>query len=493
MKKLKQIVLPRIKKNSTQQQAFFFTLINYFGITIGIISTLFIYPKNKELIGLYRYIEGIAHIFYPIFVLGASQALVNYYPKLNYYFRRKLFLYSLTSIFLISFVAFLLLIILYFTTNFKLEKYLFFAFPIAVFLAYIELFKKKSAIIQKITWPTFFDNIIPKIALPIIFLLVLKNIITVEKSMYYYVFSYGIIFILISLYLRRYLISITNFNFNELFVTIDKSKYYKFSFYAFAGSLGSVFAFRIDAIMIPLFLSLTDNGTFSIGVTLASALAIPANGVFTVYAPIISDYLKNNKLDALNQKYKSVSKLLFFIGGILFGSIVLGIQNLFLLLPTSANLMATIPIIFILGTNVLINMATGFNGEIITYSKHFRFNLIAIVVLIVLNISLNVLFLHFLNLGLVWVAVASLISMVVFNASKLIFIYKKFKLFPFDLSFLKVGIIMISVFLVLYFIPNNVSNIINLLAKVGLYIIVCCSIIYKLKLISEFNLLFTKR
>jgi hypothetical protein len=58
--------------------------------------------------------------------------------------------------------------------------------------------------------------------------------------------------------------------------------------------------------------------------------------------------------------------LLFFIGALLYSCIFLGIENLFLLLPTHENLMASVPIILILGFNVLVNMGTGFNGEIIT-------------------------------------------------------------------------------------------------------------------------------
>ena len=49
--------------------------------------------------------------------------------------------------------------------------------------------------------------------------------------------------------------------------------------------------------------------------------------------------------------------------------------------------MASIPVILILGFNVLVNMGTGFNGEIITYSKYYRFNLIAIGVLILWDLG----------------------------------------------------------------------------------------------------------
>lgn len=477
-----------MKKNNSLKEAFSFSMINYIGIVIGVFSTLFIYPQNKELIGIYRYIEGLAHILYPIFVLGTSQALVNYYPKLNFYFQRRLFIYSMVSIAVLSGIAFFIFIIIYFIPNFKPSIYIYYAFPIAVFLAYIELLKKKAAILQKITIPTFYDNIIPKIALPILFLLVFKEFISIKNSLFLYVLSYALIFILIAYYLKNYLVSISNFNQKELFKTIDKRKYYKFCLYAFTGSLGSVFAFRIDSIMIPSFLSMADNGTFSIGVTLASALAIPATAVFTLYAPIISKYIKEEKYQELNLKYKETASLLYFIGAVLFSCICIGIHDLFSLLPTASNLMASVPIILILGLNVLINMGTGFSSEIITYSNYYRFNLIAILILITLNISLNILFLYVCNFGLESVAIASLISMVTFNIAKMIFIYKKFNLFPFDLKYLKLVIVTTLIGIAVYYLPNCNEILFSLLYKITLCILLNCILVYKLILVTQYNL-----
>lgn len=476
-----------MKNQNSLKEAFSFSVINYIGIIIGVFSTLIIYPQDKEIIGIFRYVEGLAHILYPIFVLGTSQALVNYYPKLNFYFRRRLFIYSMVSIAALSGIVFLIVGILYFIPFFDTTVYLYYAFPIAVFLAYIELLKKKAAIVQKITVPTFYDTIIPKIALPILFLIVFQQWVPLHYSLVLYIASYGMIFGLIAIYLKNYLVSISNFNYKELFVAVDRKKYYKFCLFAFTGSLGSVFAFRIDSIMIPSFLSMVDNGTFSIGVTLASALAIPATAVFTLYAPIISKLIKEEKYKELDSKYKETASLLFFIGAVLFSCICIGLYDLFSLLPTATNLMASAPIILILGLNVLINMGTGFSSEIITYSHFYKFNLIAIIILITLNISLNIIFLHFMHLGLFSVAVASLISMVTFNLAKLIFIYKKFGLFPFDLNFLKLVIVTALIGGLTYILPNLNSVLFTLTYKVALCILLNIIIVYKLNLVAQYT------
>jgi cytochrome c biogenesis protein CcdA len=92
-----------MSNKETHKQAFFFTLINYVGILIGIISTLFIYPKNKEMLGIFRYVESLAQILFPIMLLGASQTLIKFGPKLDSKQEKQLFSYSALSVFSMGF------------------------------------------------------------------------------------------------------------------------------------------------------------------------------------------------------------------------------------------------------------------------------------------------------------------------------------------------------------------------------------------------------
>jgi O-antigen/teichoic acid export membrane protein len=420
-------------------------------------------------------------------LLGASQTLIKFGPKLDSNQEKQLFSYSILSVFSMGLVQLFAIGLASLIPALSGFKYIYLAFPIGLSLAIIDLFKKQSTIIGKIAIPTFFDNIIPKLILPIVFLLVLNQLYTIQESLLFYIISYGLIAIFIGIYLFYHFKPSFKFDFQSLFSEISKKEMYRFSMFAFAGSLGSVFAFRIDAIMIPKFLSMEANGTFSIGVTLASALAVPATGIFILYAPIISNYIKNNQIAELDLKYKEISKLLFFIGALLYSCIFLGIENLFMLLPTHENLIDSIPVILILGFNVLINMGTGFNGEIITYSKYYKFNLIAIGLLILLNVSLNLLFIKVLKYGIEGVAVASLISMLLFNLSKLLFIYKKFKIIPFDISYLKLIMVFVLVLLISYFLPILNNHLLNLIYKTIFCLLLNLLIIYQLKLVYSYN------
>lgn len=476
-----------MQDTQSHKQAFWFTVINYLGIVIGVLSTVFIYPNDKDFLGKVGFIDSIAQMLFPIFVFGGAQALIHFYPNLSEENKKKLFKYGIVTILSLAIGVLILLFIGQFTSNWDKYNYLFFAFPLALMLAFIELFKRQSANIQKIAIPTFYEKIIPKIALPIVFILVLAHVFSENIGIIVFIAFYFLLLILIAKYLFRFFSIKGNWAFQDLFSKISKKEYYNYCFYSFLGSFGSFLAFRIDGFMIPLFLEFDDNGAYRIAVNLASALAIPATGLFTIYAPQVSAWVKNKEFDVLKMKYIETSKMLFFIGALMFGCVIVGVESFFSLLPTADKLMASVPVIYILGANVLFNMATGFSSEIISYSKYYRFNIVAVLVLVVLNISLNYYFLTQTTFGISGVAIASLISMSLFNISKLIFIYQKFRILPFDLSYLKLIFVTFLIVIGVYLIPKNSNLWLDIIIKISLLLIVLLLIVYKLKLLPILN------
>lgn len=481
-----------MEDSQSHKQAFWFTAINYLGIAIGVLSTVFIYPNDKDFLGKVGFVDSIAQMVFPIFVFGGAQALIHFYPKLSEENKTKLFKYGIVTILSIAVVVFVLFFLGQFATKWDKYPYLFFAFPLALALAFIELFKRQSANLQKIAVPTFYEKILPKIALPLVFVLVLVHFFAENTGIIVFIGFYFLLLVLIAHYLFRYFSIKGDWQFQSLFQSIPKKEYYNYCFYSFLGSFGSFLAFRIDGFMIPLFLEFDDNGAYRIAVNLASALAIPATGLFTIYAPQVSAWIKNQEFEVLKMKYIETSKLLFFIGALAFGCVIVGVESFFSLLPTADKLLASIPVIYILGANVLFNMATGFNSEIISYSQYYRFNIVAVLVLVVFNISLNYYFLTQTDFGISGVAIASLISMSLFNVSKLIFIYQKFQMLPFDLSYVKLLLVMFFLTIGVYAIPSFSNLWVDLMLKVCGFTISSLLLVYQLKLLPLFNYWFDK-
>lgn len=461
------------------KQAFLFTLINYIGVLIGVVSTVLIYPQDKELLGIIRFVDACAQIMFPIIVLGSTHALINFYPKLSEVLQGKLFSYSLLSMVKLTIVVGSVLFLGSFVYDGAGMKYVVMGFVLAISMAYIELFRRQATNLQRLSFPTFFEKIVPKVALPTVFLVVVYGSFSVDKAVWYYILAYYIITVVIGCYIYKYFKYRWHWNYDDMFTYVSKKEYYAYSLFAFAGSFGSFFAFRVDSLMIPYFISYEANGTYNIGVTLASTLAIPATGVFALYAPIISDLLKRAELRALNMKYKEVARNLFFIGMLLFSCVAVGIEPLFKLLPTYDKLAPSIPIIYLLGINVVINMSTGFNTEIISYSKYYRFNLVSILSLMVLNVVLNYVLLVYTGLGIFGVGIASMLSLTLFNIVKTYYIYQKMRLWPFDKRFFKLFVYMVVGGLAVFCIPSTANVFLDLILKVSLVILLNFIILLK--------------
>lgn len=471
----------------SSKQALWFTLINYFGVLIGTVSTLFIYPYNLELFGIIGYIDGFAQILYPVMVLGASTALLNFQPKLNDLLQRKLFSYSMISIVWMVLLCGIGVSVVYWFDRLENKQYFIYGFFIAICLAYVDLFKRQATNLQKLSVPTFYEKIIPKISLPLAFVLILYYGFSQAQGLIFYTVSFAIMLLATGFYLFKYFKPVYTLNYKDLFQEIPKKQYYQYSLYAFSASLGSFFAFRIDSLMIPEFISNAANGDFKLGVNLANTLMIPAAGVFALYSPLISESLKKNDLSVLKIKYADVSKNLFFIGILLYGCVLLGMNDFFEILPTADKLIPVLPVLYILGGNVVLNMATGFNTEIIAYSKYYRFNLIAILILAVLNVGLNYYVLTQTNYGIIGVAWASFFAMMVFNLTKLWFIYRKFNILPINSHYIKTIASSFILLLIAYFLPLNVFGIFAFVVRCAFFALAFMLLIYKTGWVQEFN------
>ena len=85
-----------------------------------------------------------------------------------------------------------------------------------------------------------------------------------------------------------------------------------------------------------------------------------------------------------------------------------------------------------LGLSMVVDMGTGVNTQIIGTSTAWRFELISGVILLVLMLPLTYLLAK--QYDMMGPALASLISISIYNAIRITFLWKKFRLFPFTIQ-----------------------------------------------------------
>src|SRR5690606_12855979 len=238
-----------------------------------------------------------------------------------------------------------------------------------------------------------------------------------------------------------------------------------YSFFGFLGNIGNYIAIKIDKFMIGNALGMEELGIYSTLFAMISLISIPQLGLFNISAPIINKSIAENDMEELDRFHKKTSLSLFFLGAVLFSCLLVGFPYLVSFIKNGTMLRESEPVIWILGSAILFDLATGFNGNIISMSKYYRYNIVFMIFLAVLTIGLNYYFLQHTRLGIAGVALATAISLTLYNIVKISFNYYKFKVHPLTIEMIFVSIITTMAITVAIILPDFNNNFLNLIYK----------------------------
>lgn len=454
-----------------------YSIIGYLGFLLGTFSAIFIFPYDMEFYGKLRYILPTAEIIVPIIVFGLSFSNVKFFAKVNadgkHHNMLSLSLLAVIINFLIVVGGFFL-IAFWFPDFKKLEiwKMKKLILPLALVLALSSVFNKFLTNYKRVVVPNIFENFVPKLANLGAFCLFFFMGFA-EKSAYGFFFMMFVISLFgYGLYTNR--LEKVKFDFDLGY--FKKDNFYReiltYSLFGFLGNIGNYIAIKIDSYMIGEFISFQENGIYNNIYSIISLIVVPQMGLFNLSAPIINKVLANGDYNELDRFHKKTSLSLFFLGLVLFCCIAVGFPYLADFMKNGEDLRSSEPIVWVLGFAMLFDLATGFNGHIISLSRYYKFNIVVMLILAVLTITTNMLFLKHTDLGILGISIAYAISLSLFNIIKIVFNYIKFKVFPLGIEMMYamiLGCISINVALLL---PDLKLNILNLFYKPAVVLIV---------------------
>ena len=426
------------------RQSLKYTIIGYLGFLLGTLSAIFVFPRDLEFYGKLRFIMNSAEVIVPFIVFGISYANVKFFHMTQksgkHHNMLSLSLLIIGLNFLIFTIGFFIVSLLFPSIqNLQIWQYKFYVIPLVLILSLSQIFNKFTSNYKRIAVSNIFDNLFPKIANLLAF------------SLFFFVgMSQNFVFaIFLSVFVASLLgyVSYTNtlekvqtdFS-NDFFKKDDLwKKFASYSFFGFLGTFGNYLT--INNYMVGEMLGMEELGIYSILYALISLISIPQLGVFNISAPMINQSLEEENYEELDDFYKKSSLSLYFLGAILFSCIVIGFPHLSSLIKNGAILREYQPVIWIWGSAILIDLATGFNGNIISLSKYYKFNIIVMLLLAALTILLNLYFIENTNLKLIGVAISTAISLTIYNGIKVAFNYIKFGVSPFTIEMILASII----------------------------------------------------
>ena len=452
------------------RQGFKYSIIGYLGFLLGTFSAIFVFPHDMEFYGKLRYVLPTAEMLLPVVVFGLSFSNVKFYTQSREDGKHQNFLsLSLVGI-LLNFIIFL---IGYFAVNlifpklqdtemWQMKRLI---LPLILVLAFSAVFNKYLSNFKRIAIPNVFENLLPKLAnlgaFCIFFFLGFP-----EKAAYLFFIFMFVLGLFGYVYYTNRLEKLKP-DFSTDYIKKDNlwKEVLNYSFYGFLGNIGNFVAVRIDSVMIGEFLGFEPNGVYNTLYSIISLITVPAMGLYSISAPIINKHLAANEFEELDKLHKKSSLVLFFLGFVLLSCVLVGFPYLTHFIKNGELLRQSEPVIWVLGFAMLFDLATGFNGHIISLSKYYRFNILVMLFLAVTTVTLNLYFLHNTNLELFGVAIATAISLTLFNLAKIVFNYIKFGVFPLTIEMiyaLIIGTLGITVAVIL---PEFKSSFVNLFYK----------------------------
>ncbi|PKF74773.1 lipopolysaccharide biosynthesis protein [Chryseobacterium sp. PMSZPI] len=457
------------------RQGFKYSIIGYIGFLLGTVSAIFIFPNDFEFYGKLRYILPTAEMLVPFVVLGISYSNVKFFHMVEKDGKKQNMLsLSLLTVF-INFLIFTLVffILPFFYPKFKHSeawKIKEMILPLILILSFCAIFNKYTSNYKRIVVSNIFDNLFPKIANLGAFCLFYYFALSQKIA---FAFFFGIFALMLFgyIYYTNKLEKI-HFDFNTDYFKKDDlwKRFFNYSFFGFLGTFGNYLA--INSFMIGEFMGMEEVGIYSVLYALISLISIPQLGLFNISAPIINKTLADGDMEELDRFHKKTSLTLYFLGAILFSCIMVGFPYLTQFMPKNGTMLREYePVVWIWGSAVLIDLATGFNGNIISLSKYYRFNILVMLLLAGLTIGLNYYFIKNTDLKLIGIALSTAISLTIYNIVKIIFNYIVFKVSPLSIEMIFVSIICTLAITVAIVLPNFNSNIINLIYKPSVVLI----------------------
>lgn len=433
-------------------QSFKNTLSTYIGFGIGAINTLFLYTNflTDEYYGLVAFILSTANIMMPFMAFGVHNAIVKYYSSykskqsINSFLTLMLFL-PLVIIIPLGFIGYVSLETIaniLGTENTIVKDYVWHIFIIATAMAYFEIFYSWT----KVHLKTVFGNVMKEIFHRVLIMILLFSVYLRWISADEFIMALVVVYVLRMALMKLYAYSI---KFPSL--AFKKPNNFKdiityAALMIVAGSIAMIIL-DIDKFMIGLMLEHIENvAYYSVAIFIATVIAVPQRAMHQIMMPLTAQYLNNKNLDALKDLYQRSSLNLVVVSGLIFLLIVLNINQLYLILPKEFT--GGLIVVIVVSIAKLFDNALGNNNAILFNSNYYRMVLFFGIMLTVLAVVLNLIFIP--NYGINGSAIATFLSITIYNTIKVLYVKRKFKMQPFTFQTIKV-MLLIFLFSVMFF------------------------------------------
>jgi O-antigen/teichoic acid export membrane protein len=467
------------------------SVFSYFGVLLGFVSIVYIQPnflKTSE-IGLTRILVSfsfMAAIFIP---LGIGSVTTRFFPQIRnaenkhhgHFFMIFLFCLIGSAILSLFFIIFKTNIIAYYQDKSPLFNefyYLVFVFPFI--LALIMVYNIYSASLYKTVFTVFLNEVLIRVLQIAIVFIYYFGYFNLHQFMMAFVSVYLIQLLLLIIYI--YKLDKFSFNINWSFYrTFFSNKVVLFSFLMVFTAFASIGIKMVDQVIMGHYLSLSSIGIYATSIFMVSIMEVPINSLERISNTIVANSWATNDIVNIKKIYYDSVRVLMLVGGYLMSGLICCSNSIFQLLPQEFEIGKNCMIVMAICS--FFNLSTGINSTIIATSHKYFVISLFLFVLITTSVITNSLLIP--KYGIIGSAYSTFISIGTYNLLKVIYLWYRLKMLPYNKTSLIILMTIIVSFTLIYFIPDNENPYLNILIKGFLITIIFIFSTIKFKLAQE--------
>ncbi|MCX6233234.1 MAG: polysaccharide biosynthesis protein [Bacteroidetes bacterium] len=481
-----------------EKQAIKGTVYTYLGVIIGFITNGIIFPRilKSEEIGLLSILVSYSLIFAQLSSLGfisTTTRMFTFFRDQNKQHHGFLFLALLVTT-----IGFVLSLIIFFIVkpilvekslekSYLFSEYINYLIPLIAFILYFNILDNYYKVLYNAVIGTFLKELFQRFLILIGIILFYFSIVDFNQ----FVIVYIICFALPTLIIILSLIKAGQFNLKPQFKFLTKDLSRTMTLMSLFGIISAstgVITLNIDRILIDDILGLGPTGVYVTAFFFATLVILPSRPLLKISSAVIADAWRKNDTVKLNDLYYKSCLNQMIIGLLLLIGLWVNIDNIFKILPPVYE--SGRYVILYIGISFLFDMVIGVNTTLVANSRYYKVGALYMIVWVLLVIITNLILIPI--YGIVGSAIASALSKLIVDSLAVLFVYVKFKMFPYNYKFLVILLIGGLAYFIGYLIPEMHHFILDIIIRSSLVAVIYIMLILGLRLSEEMNQNFHK-
>ncbi len=459
-----------------QRQGLKYTVLNFIGLAIGTASTLLVYSRAEvvETYGLAQYLLSLCVLSFPLLSLSAHTIGVRFFPHFQELPRgREVFFGLVVLLPLAGWLVWALPAMLWWPWLQQRAglsgAHLWLAFPLTLFYSLSLTLTYYASNRQRIVVPSLLFEVSLKMVLPLLMIALWQGWLSQQVVLALLVGHFAVVAAALFFYLKKLGEHPLWPRWAEWPAPLRREMLGYGAFGVVSG-LALLLATKADTFLVGSLTDMRRTGIYAIALNIAVAMDIPLKGLLTVSIPIMSQHLAQDNRPALRTLYHSVSVHLLAAGLFLFGCIVVAADDLYRIMPNSAEVSEGKRVLFLLCAAKLVETAMSLNGPMVYYSQYYRYSLASLAVLAVANVAFSLWLIPL--LGIAGAALAALLTAVAYQAIGAVLVWLKFGLQPFSRKTLLLTLFAAAAIVLAAMLPDTGYPLANIVVRAGVFSLV---------------------